>query len=33
VVVKGLWIMNKEVGLIFELVAAQICEIVKECPF
>ena len=33
VVVKALWMMNKECGIIYELQAAQICETVKECPF
>jgi hypothetical protein len=33
VVVKGLWLMNKECGLIYKLQAAQICEVTKECPF
>ena len=33
VLVKSIWLMNKEFGIVYELAAAQICETVKRCPF
>ena len=33
VLVKGVWLMNKEFGIVYELAAAQICESAKKCPF
>jgi hypothetical protein len=31
--VKGLWIMSREMGLLFEMEHAQIGEAKAECPF
>jgi hypothetical protein len=31
--IKSIWIMSKEIGVIYEVVACQIDESVQECPF
>ncbi len=31
--IKSIWIMSKEIGVIWEVVACQIDESVQECPF
>jgi hypothetical protein len=31
--IKSVWIMSKEIGVIYEVVACQIDESVQECPF
>ncbi len=33
VIIKSIWMMNKEFGVVYDLQAAQICETVKKCPF
>jgi hypothetical protein len=33
ILVKSVWLMTKEFGIVYELAAAQICESVKRCPF
>ena len=33
IIVKGFWMMAKEIGLLYELQACQITETTRECPF
>ena len=33
VMLKSIWIMSKEIGILYEVVACQIDEQTKECPF